>query len=113
MKPDNNFPPFNIDAIPLWLEPSLWDEEISLHHRGLKFITLYAVSTVINALMGFIPIACVSAYRSPNAIDGVLSAVFWWLVLSTPVGLLMGFVGWWDFRRACRKLARQKHEPHG
>jgi hypothetical protein len=107
MKPDNSFPPFYPDAIPLYIEPDLWDETKPLRFRSLKFVVLYTLSTVINFLMVFVPVAFVSASRNSSAVDGILGTAIWWLLLSTPIGIWIGLGAWGDFARTCQKLADQ------
>ncbi len=108
MKPDNNFPPFHADAIPLRLLPDLWDETKILKYRGLKFIALYTLSMAINFLLVFIPIGIYVYFGRINGLHMVVATIKWWLIISTPCGVLMGLAVWWDFTRECRKLAKEK-----
>lgn len=108
MKPDNNAPPFNVDAIPLRLMPDLWDEKKTIRYRGLMFITLYTLSITINFLLFFIPIGIYVYIGGTNGLYMVVATIKWWLILSIPMGVIGGLAAWWDFTRACRKLAKEK-----
>lgn len=113
MKRDPTSAPFNFEAIPHWLEPELWDETKCVQHRGLKFIGLYTLSAAINSLIVFVPIFI---YVGADGFKGVSVwwvIPMWWLLLSTPWGILIGLLSWWDFTRACRKLAKQKQKERG
>jgi hypothetical protein len=101
MKPDSTPPgvPFNIDAIPIWLKPDLWDETKVVRCRGLLFIVLYSLSTTAFGAILAIPIGI---YKGINAI-GTTTLV--WLSLSLSVGVLVGLAAWWDFARRSRLIA--------
>lgn len=103
MKPDTSCPPLYPDAIPLWLYPDLFDETKVVTHRGWKFVSLYALSIMLNGLIYFIPIGL---YKGAGAYQATL---FVWLALTLPSGILLGLGVWRDFNRAERE-ANQKNE---
>ncbi len=103
MKPDSNPPgiPFNVDAIPVWLKPDLWDETKVVRCRGLLFILLYTLSVAV--FVGIIAIP-VGIYKGIHA-AGTTALV--WLAFSLPGGILVGLAVWWDFVRGCRRIAAE------
>lgn len=104
MKPNNIIPPFNFDAIPLYFEPSLWDETKPLRYRGFKFVVLYTLSIGVHSLLIFAIGVLIRSFRDFKPIEGL---GIWWLLVSVLAGILMGLLGWWDFTRTCKKLATE------
>lgn len=101
MKPESNVGgvSFNFHAIPLWLQPDLWDETKQVRFRGLLFISLYALSMAVFGAIIFVPIGI---YMGLDA-AGTTTAI--WLSASLFGGTLSGLGAWWDFVRGCRKIA--------
>ncbi|WP_179106938.1 hypothetical protein [Variovorax sp. KK3] len=56
--PEFNVPgfPYNFDAIPLWIEPDLWNLEVNVHWRRSKLVLLYGLSMIGMATAIFLPI---------------------------------------------------------
>lgn len=99
MKPplDVSGVPYNINAIPIWIFPALWDESKRVRLRGLWFILLYTLSfNVFLALFMFVGAIIFS--RS-------IGLMLWFsLVISLPIGSIIGLASWWDFTQRRKKL---------
>ena len=105
MKPNSNYPGsiFNFDAIPVWIQPDLWDETKTLRFRGLWFVLLYALSMATFSALIFVPIGIYFAYSGSN--DPKVTLVLW-LVTTVVLGSLLGLATWWDFARKCRETKK-------
>jgi len=106
MKPDGKVPPFNLDAIPLWICPDLFDETKDVQYRELRIVSLYCVSMLAHELMIFGPLAIYMAFGQGNRAKGALLV---WLAVGVPFGLLLGLGMWWDFH----KYVKQRQNPDG
>jgi hypothetical protein len=98
MKPDTDHSgaPFDFNALPTWLYPDVWNENKSVKLRGLWFILLYTISTLLFTALVFVPIALyLEAWFTPFVI---------WLILGFGWGPLIGLGVWWDFTKRARKL---------
>jgi hypothetical protein len=93
VKPNNSFPPFDFDAVPMWLEPRLWNENIDLKLRWLRFLVLYTISTLVNMLLVFGPVAVFLGTK-----DLLITSCLW-LITSLPGGLILGLCAWRDFSK--------------
>ena len=102
MKKDPTSAPFNYEAIPHWLEPDLCDETKAIRFRFLKFIALYTLSVLANALIIYIPIViykCLGGLGGLGGLSGLKSLMLWWIILSTFGGVFIGMGGYMDFKR--------------
>ena len=100
MTPDGKVPPFNLDALPLWLYPNISDETKEVANRGGWFVLLYTLSMLFNGLVVFGPIALYMAFGGWR---GMVVTLAVWVTVSVPVGIIVGLAAWWDYRRAARK----------
>jgi hypothetical protein len=100
MTPDCKVPPFNLDALPLWLHPDIFDETKDVANRGGWFVLLYTLSMLLNSFFIFGPMALYMAFGGGN---GMVVALAIWVSASVPAGILIGLAVWWDYRRAARK----------
>ncbi|MFA5826738.1 MAG: hypothetical protein WC825_12320 [Gallionellaceae bacterium] len=99
MKPDPDVSgvPYNFDALPIWLFPSLWDETKTVRLRGLWFVLLYTLSFLVFGALLMFPLAIILS-RPINAATGV------WIVLCIPSGVVIGLFSWRDFAKKHKKL---------
>ena len=102
MKPDNKFPPFNADLIPLWLYPDLFDETKYVPNRCWKFVGLYMLSVLANGLILMGPVALYAGSPGYKTILG------FWLVIGVSGGIGVGLFTWRDFNREVKRLAGVK-----
>jgi hypothetical protein len=102
MKPDNKVPPFNLDALPLWLYPDIFDETKDIANRGGWFVFLYSLSMLLNSFFLF---GAIALYMAFGGRQNILVTLAVWLAVSIPTGILIGLAVWWDYRRAARKAA--------
>ena len=99
MKPDPDVSgvPYNSHAIPMWLYPDLWDEKKRVRFRGLWFVVLYTLSVLV--FMGVVAILLGLFFSRP------IGLMLWFvLIISAPIGGIIGLANWWDFTRRCKKL---------
>lgn len=102
MKPDPDVSgvPFNSHAIPLWLYPDLWDETKRVRFRWLWFMLLYILSLLVFFGLASILLSLIFS-RS-------IGLMLWFaLIISLPIGGIIGLVNWWDFTRRRKKLGEQ------
>jgi hypothetical protein len=97
MIPNNRVPPFNLDAIPLWLYPKVFDTAMKVSNRGIWFVFLYLLSMLLNTLIFFGPLAL---YKGWGNIHGAMATIWVWLAVSIPFGILLGLAVWWDFYKS-------------
>lgn len=99
MKPDPNVSgiPYNFDTLPIWLFPSLWDETKKVGLRGLWFVILYTLSTLIVGALVFFPLAII--FSKP-----IISMAWSWILICSPSGFILGLSAWWDFTRKRKVL---------
>jgi hypothetical protein len=102
MKPDTTAlgSPFNFDTIPVWLYADVWDENKLVKFRGLWFIVLYTISTLIFGCCVFLPIALFTGGWKPLVVMLLIGGGIF--------GILTGLAAWWDFTKRARKLKAEK-----
>jgi len=95
--PDVTGVPFNFDAIPVWIFPDLWDETKKVRLRGLYFVLLYTISVLV-FLAIFMLFGAIIFSRS-------IGLMLWFaLIISLPIGGIVGLGSWWDFTQRRKKL---------
>lgn len=107
MKPNGNVPgsPFDFDAIPVWIFPSLWDETKIVRFRGLWFVLLYTMSVLIYSALFMTVIGLI--FSRPT------SLVLWFSqYIGLPTGVIYGFATWMDFIRQRKKLLLENAPPN-
>lgn len=99
MKPDPDVSgvPYNFDTLPMWLLPSLWDETKQIRLRGLWFVLLYTLSTLVFGALFIFPLALI--FSRP-----IVVMAWGWIFLCVPFGIINGLASWWDFTRRRKKL---------
>jgi len=99
MKPDPNVSgvPYNFDTLPIWLFPSLWEESKTVRLRGLWFVLLYTLSSLVFGALFIFPLAII--FGRP-----IITTTWVWLFLCIPCGVVLGLISWWDFARKRKKL---------
>ena len=97
LDPDVSGVPYNVDKLPMWLYPGLWDETKRIPLRGLWFVLLYALSfQVFFSLFMFVGAI---VFSRP------IGSMLWFsLLIGVPVGGVIGLASWWDFTRRRKKL---------
>lgn len=102
MKPDPDVSgvPYNVDTLPMWIYPNLWDETKRIRLRVLWFVLLYIASfQVFISLFMFIGAIVFSRSIGP---------MLWYsLMLGIPVGGVIGLASWWDFSRRSKKILHE------
>ena len=93
--------PFNFNLIPVWLYPDLFEETKEVNYRGGWFVVLYLISTLLNMLFIFGPLYIYTFFTEP---DRAIVALYIWLAIGIPFGVLLGLGMWRDFNLQCRKL---------
>lgn len=97
MKPENKFPPFNADVIPLWVHPELFDENKYVSNRGWRFVGLYVLSVLAISLLLMGPLAL---YAGNPGYKTILS---FWLAIGVSGGVGVGLFTWRDFNREVKR----------
>ncbi|WP_143684644.1 hypothetical protein [Variovorax sp. KK3] len=106
-KPELNIPgvPYNFDAIPLWIEPALWDIATAVRFRRTKIAAFYCLSGIAATT-----VVCLPMYLWLGISNGFSStrALGIWLpwamsIAFTPV---YGLGVLWDFVKAKREAER-------
>lgn len=105
MKPEPNVTgiPYNFDLLAIWIYPNLWDETKRVRLRGLWFVLLYALSYLVffSLFMFF------GAILFSRPIGAML---YFSLIISLPLGGIVGLANWWDFIRRRRKLLAEENK---
>ncbi len=85
MKPEPNVTgvPYNLDLLPIWIYPDLWNETKIVRLRGLWFVFLYTLSTLVffSLFMFF------GAILFTRSIETML---YFALIISLPIGSIIG-----------------------
>ena len=98
--------PFNLDALPVWFYPNLFEEEKEVAYRGWWFVLLYLVSILLNTLFIFGPIAVYMMIGS--GLQGLTVTLAIWLAFGIPSGVLVGLAGWREFNLQKRRLQEER-----